>query len=55
MMETILFGAQAAKKFQNNRQKYQDDMIDKPNSNFERQAQDAEITSPVSCVGDGVN
>ena len=44
MMETIMFGAQTAKQFQNNSQKYQDDMKD---SLICRQAQDAE-TSQVS-------
>ncbi len=41
IMETIMFGAQTAKQFQSNDQKYQDDMKGNPNSGVRRKKQKA--------------
>jgi len=42
-METIMFGAQTAKQFQINGQKYQEDMKDNPNSGVKRKTQKFQI------------
>ncbi len=39
MMETIMFGAQAARQFQSNYQKYQDDMKSNPTTGVKRKTQ----------------